>query len=353
MLGLPKININFFGKLKQRNKRNAAGIVALILKDDTQTEDSIDYKQGDKIDGWESKNQEYIEHVLEGGARKVIVEREKSPAEDYSLSLDRLQNKRFNYLAIPGIEPAETTEIVDYIKSKRKDDKKTFKAVLPNTAGDHESIINFTTDEIETEEKTYSTTEFTARIAGALAGLPFNRSATYLVFPEVLSIKEISDPDTAVDNGELILINDGEKIKIGRGVNSLKTIEPEDKKNDDFKSIRLVETMDMIHDEIYDNFNDHYIGKVPNIYDNQVLFLNEVNKGFSELEDLELLDGNSENVAFIDVDAQREAWEDYGTDTSDWDDQKVKEESFKRHVFLAGKIRLVDTMEDLEFNIEI
>lgn len=352
-MGLPKININFFGEMKKKDKRNPAGVVALILKDDTQTEDTVEYKQGEKVEGWTPENKRYIEDALLGGVRKVIVEREKTTASDYAESLNRLKNSRFNYLAIPGIELAETTAIVDWIKVKRKDDNKSFKAVLPNTAADHESIINFTADEIGVGEETYPTTEYTARIAGALAGLDFNRSATYLVLPEIDSVKEIDDPDTAVDNGELILINDGKKIKIGRGVNSLKTIVPEDKKNDEFKSIRVVEIMDMIHDEIYDNFNDHYIGKVPNIYDNQVLFLADVNKGFKELEDLELLDGKSENSAEIDVDAQREAWEFFGTDTSDWDDQRVKETSFKRTVFLSGKIKVVDTIEDLEFNIKI
>lgn len=352
-MGLPIIKIEFFGKLKKQPLRNSAGIVALILKDDTQTLDTVEYKQGQEPKNWTPENIKYINQALAGGPRKVIVERETVESADNSASLNRLKNKRFDYLAIPDITTPDTTAVVDWIKAKRKDGNKTFKAVLPKTAGDHESIINFTADEIGVGEETYTATQYTARIAGALAGLAFNRSATYLVLPEVTSVKEIDDADTAVDNGELILINDGEKIKIGRGVNSLKTITPEDKKNDDFKSIRVVEIMDMIHQEIHDNFNDNYIGKVPNIYDNQVLFLNDVNKGFTDLAALELLDPGAVNVARVDVAAQRAAHESVGTDTSDWDDEKVKETSFKRSLFLNGKIRIVDTMEDLDFSIEI
>lgn len=352
-MGLPKININFFGKLKGKPKRSSAGTVALILKDDTQTGETFVYKPDEKIEGWTPDNVISITQSLEGGASKVIVECIAKTETDYTVALDRLKNKRFDYLAIPGIESADTTKIVDWIKSKRKNDRKRFKAVLPNTAANHESIIDFTADEIKVGEDAYSTTEYTARIAGILAGLPFNRSSTYFVLDEVTAVKEIDDPDAAVDNGELILINDGKKIKIGRGVNSLKTITPEDQKNEEFKSIRVVEILDMIHDEIYDNFNDNYIGKVPNIYDNQVLFLNEINRGFTELEGLELLDANADSAAWIDVDVQREAWELAGVDTSDWDDDKVKENAFKRHVFLGGKIRVVDTIEDLDFNIEI
>lgn len=353
-MGLPKININFFGELKTKVKRNPAGVVALILKDDTQSGDTFIYKKDDKPEGWSSENLDYIQMAFEGNPRQVIVERVDTTSENYEVALNRLKNKRFNYLAIPGIDGADTDAIVLWIKERRSKDKKKFKVVLPNTKGNDESIINFTARNIVTKEgQEYTTSEYTARIAGVLAGLPFNRSATYFVLDELESIHEIDNPDEAIDNGELILFNDGENIKIGRGVNSLTTIKPEDKKNEDFKSIRVVEIMDMIHDEIYANFVNNYVGKYSNIYDNQVLFLNEINRGFVELEGLELLDPAGENRAWIDVEAQREAWESIGTDTSDWDDQRVKENPFKRNVFLAGKIRIADTMEDLEFNIEI
>lgn len=351
-MGLPKIRINFFASAFPRPQRDPAGIVALILKDDTQT-DLITYKQGDEVVGWSENNIDYIELALEGGPRQVIAVPVATTAENYGTALDKLKNKRFNYLAIPEISEVETNVVAEWIKTKRNDDRKTFKAVLPNTNADHEAIINFTTTNIVANGKEYTTAEFTARIAGVLAGLPFTRSATYYELDEVESIAEIDNPDDAINNGELILINDGEKIKIGRGVNSLTTIGPEVKKNEEFKSIRAIDIMDMIHDEIYDNFNNHYVGKVPNTYDNQVLFINEVNRGFRELEGLGLLSPTFDNKAWVDVQAQRKAWENAGVDTTDWDDQQVKENPFRRNLFLAGRIRIVDTTEDLDFNIEI
>lgn len=353
MSGLPKININFFGFLPEKPKRNPAGTVALILKDESPTGDVFTYKKGDKLDEWTGENLLYINHAFEGNPKEVIVARIGKASENYKDALELLKNKRFNYLAIPEIKDLETDEIVKWIKEKRKKDRKRFKAVLPNTDANDESIINFTATDIEVGDNTFSTSEYTARIAGALAGLPFNRSATYYVLEEVDAVHEIENPDEAVNNGELILIDDGEKVKIGRGVNSLVDIKPEDKKNDEFKSIRVMEVLDMIHDEIYNNFDNHYVGKVPNTYDNQVLFINEINRGFSELEGLELLSDAVDNSAWVDAESQREAWEDAGVDTTDWDDDKVKENPFRRNVFLAGKIRVVETIEDLDFNIEI
>lgn len=352
-MGLPEINIEFVGRAVSAIKRSQLGIVALILKDGTQTLDTVTYKSVEEIKAteWSTENLDLIQKTFMGTPSKVIIERLNLEAVDYNAALTRLNNKRFNYLAIPGIEDADTNLITSWIKTKRDNDKKTFKAVLPNAEGDHEGIINFTTSGIKVGEKEYTTSEYTARIAGMLSGLPFTRSSTYFEFPEIDSIKEIEDPDAAVDNGELILINDGENIKIGRGVNSLTTTTVQ--KTEDFKSIRVVEVMDLIKDDIRTTFDTQYVGKVNNIYDNQVLFITSVNAYFTGLAADEILDPSAVNKATIDVAKQRLAWESIGTDTKNWDDQKVKEASFKRNVFLAGNVKIVDAMEDLDFDISI
>src|SRR5690606_5752379 len=141
---IPQIHIDFFGNLKPRPRRNPAGVVALILSDDTQTGDTFTYTQGADLAGWSPENQGYIELAFMGAPRKVIVERVDTTATDYTSALDRLRNKRFDYMAIPGIEAAETDAVATWVRERRADDRKKFKAVLPDTAADHESIINFT-----------------------------------------------------------------------------------------------------------------------------------------------------------------------------------------------------------------
>lgn len=352
-MGLPEIKISFTGKAETALKRSKLGIVVLILKDDTSEVATAVYKSPNelKTTDWNADNLDYIQKTFEGNPSKVICERIATSVTNYNEVLLRLRYKKFNYLAVPQIKEADTSVISTWIKTQRETEKKTFKAVLPNTKADYEGIINCTTSGIKVGEKEYTTAEYTARIAGILAGLPFTRSATYYVLPEVDSIVEIEDPDEAVDNGELIFINDGENIKIGRGVNSLKTTT--NTKNDDFKSIRVMETMDMVRDDIYNTFNEQYVGKVNNVYDNQVLFITALNAYFTGLSNEYILDDKSDNKTWINVPLQRKAWEGAGVDTSEWDDQKVKETAFKRNVFLSGTIKIVDTMEDLDFQISM
>lgn len=352
-MGLPQINIQFNTKAVSAVKRSELGIVALVLHDDTSVFNWVTYKDVSEInvEDWSEENVDYIQKTFEGTPKKVICIRQPAVAQNYSGAMKLLQSMKWNYLAIPQIIETEVDTVASWIKSKRLNDKKTFKAVLPNIEADNEGIINFTTGEIQTSDKVYTTAEYCVRIAGIMAGLPFTRSSTFYELNEVISIAEHDDPDADIDNGQLILINDGENIKIGRGVNSLTTFTIE--KAEPYSKIKVLEVMDLIADDIRDVFNNSYIGKVINVYNNQVLFFTSINAYFKTLAKDNILDVNYENKSDVDVASQRLAWESIGTDTSDWDDAKVKNMTFKSNVFAAGNIKILDAMEDLDFNIAI
>lgn len=354
-MGLPKINIAFKSKSVSAIERSAMGIVALILRDETKESGLVTLKSVEdvKTEDWTAENVAYLNQTFLGTPSKVIVLRIGVGTEDDSVlltdELPTLNGVKYNYLAMPDAKEDEVTTIVSYIKSKRKNDKKTVKAVVANSKADDVGIINFTTNGIVVGEETYTAQQYTARIAGILAGLPFTRSATYYELSEVKSITEIEDADTAINNGELILINDGEKVKIGRGVNSLTTVTADQK--EDWKKIKVVDVMDMIIDDVRDTFNDNYVGKVQNTTDNQILFIVAVKAYFKGLAAQNILDPNYSNTADIDVAAQRLAWESIGTDTSVWDDTQVRNMPYGSEVFLAGNVKIIDAMEDLNFSI--
>lgn len=354
-MGLPKVNIAFKSKSVSAIPRSAMGIIALILRDETLvgaattvTLKSVeDLKEAD----WTTENYDYIEKTLLGTPSKIVVLRigqvvESAPLND---NLVKLGSIKFNYVAMPSATTEEAASLVSWIKSKRANDKKTFKAVVANQPADDMGVINFTTGGIVVGSKTYTAQQYTARIAGILAGLPFTRSSTYYVLPEVDEIEDHEDPDGDIDNGELILVNDGEKIKIGRGVNSLTTVTADMKA--DYKKIKIVEVMDMIKDDIRDVFNNEYVGKIQNITDNQILFIVAVKSYFKALASNGILDPNFNNTADIDVKTQRSAWESIGTDTSIWDDTKVRLMPFGSSIFLDGNVKIADAVEDLDFNV--
>ena len=258
-MGLPEINIVFQSKAETAIKRSANGIVALILRDATKGDiTSYSYTNESEVvkSHWTTANYDYISKTFLGGPQRVIVER--IGAEDtYDDALARLKNKKWNYLAIPSLADNEK-DIADWIIAQRNA-KKTFKAVLPYAAN-NEGIINFATNDIKVGTKVYTTAEYCCRIAGLLAGLPMTEGATYQTLAEVESITESTTPDDDIDGGKFILINDGEKVKVGRGVNSLVTLSGD--KTEDMKKIKIIDSLDLIRDDIKASFEENYINVV-------------------------------------------------------------------------------------------
>lgn len=351
-MGLPEINFSFSSLAVSAIQRSQRGIVTLILKDNTSSFDSIEYKNVLEVEAadWTADNLDYIKKTFLGVPSKVIVERIGTEATNYNAALARAASKRWNYLAIPGIASSDASDVATQLKTWRDNGKKTFKAVLPHITADHEGVINYCTEDHKVGDKTYSASEYTCRIAGVLAGLSLTRSSTYYELPEVESITESVDPDADIDAGKLILINDGEKIKIARGVNSLITTTVN--KGEDFKKIKIIEGHDLVQEDITRTFDTQYVGKVNNSYDNQVLFITAVNAYLNGLEG-DVLDPSADNVVGVDVEAQRRAWESIGKDTSEWDDQRVKESSFQAKVFISGSLKFLDAIEDLDFRISV
>ena len=350
-MGLPKILIEFKTLAETLIARSERGIVAVILKDNSNSTETHTYtKETDIVKShYTTTNLAYLSLIFRGNPSKIIVERISTDA-DISTALERLKNKQWYYLTVPDITDEEKETVLEFIKEQRTQYHKTFKAVLPNCAAGVEGIVNFTTDNIKVGTKTYGTSEFCPRIAGILAGLPLNRSATYYVLSEVESITESETPDEDVDNGKLILINDGTKIKIARGVNSLTEFTNE--KGQDFSKIKIVEAIDMIRDDIRTTFEDEFVGKVENSYDNKIVFIAAINKYFKDLASRGVLYDQFDNKAEIDIEATRE-WLSQTKDVSAWEDEQIKTANTGTNVFVKANIQIQDAIEDLHFGIYI
>lgn len=348
-MGLPSINISFLGKARNAITRSARGIVACIIKDDTEgipaiqtcaTINDVDFTK------MSAENYEYMKLLFEAMPSKVIIASLPKDAATYDAALKSLKDLRWNYLTVPGIVADDTASITAWIKQQRDSNHKSFKAILPKTPADHEGIINCTIDEVETSilGRKVSCSAYCARIAGIVAVVPLTMSTTYYELADIISCLVPDDPDKAIDEGELIAVFDGEKYKIGRGVNSLKTIT--EGKNGDFQKIKIIEGKDLMNDDIRSTFEDNYVGKVRNSYDKKQEFVAAVNNYFRTIQG-DILDENYENVCQIDIEAQKNYLEENGTDTSQMTDVQIASANTGSHLFICSNIHLIDAMEDL------
>lgn len=358
-MGLPEILITFKKKASDAIQRSSRGMVAVLLQDDT-TEQFLTpctrWKDVKKAE-WTTENLKALKLVFKGGPKQVLIVRIQRT--DDSLDLERtlkeIMHINIDYLCYPGYLAKDLSILRDFISEAHEKGKKV-KVVLPNTEADDMHIINFVATHVtarwvdEEELITYTAAEYCCRIAGILAGLPLTQSCTYYVLDEIVDTDVPDDPDKEIDAGKLVIVFDGEKYKIGRGVTSLQKVTQE--KPDEYKKIKIVEGMDVIRHDIFSTFEENYVGKVTNSYDNKQLFVGAVNT-YLRIMQGSILNAESENTVQISAEANREYLEDHGIDTTDMSEQELKEADTGSYMFLEGQCTFLDAMEDLRLDMSM
>ncbi|RAU93208.1 phage tail sheath C-terminal domain-containing protein [Paenibacillus sp. YN15] len=350
---LPSIQIVFKQAAAAAVTQGATGIAALILKDasvDSGVAEHQLYTVSDIPAALTDANKDYARLALAGAPAQVKLVVIPAGAADYAAAQEYLETIRWNVLAVPGIAAADAASMGVWAKGLFETKLRKITAVLPSVAADHPAVVNFTTDTIKVGSVTYTNSDFTARIAGLIAGLPLSVSPTYQVLPEVTGVPKLTkaQADAAVDAGKLILYHDGEKVKIARGVTSFVT--PTEAMGTDWKKIKVVRILNKLYEDIRKTAEDNYIGKMNNSYMNKVLLVSAINAYFEGLEQSGILDPGK-NRASIDVAAQRIYLQSTGVDVTGMNEQQVKEANTDDQVFLKAAVQPLDAIEDIKLDI--
>lgn len=370
LFGMPQIIINFRTKGTTAIKRSARGIVAMILHNETKDE-IHNYTIRDVSDipdtGLTGENVDLIKKCLLGTPLRILVytlpnTNVEGATKTQANALKMLTNIKWNWLCAPTASVQEQQDLASWIKAQRNNKHKTFKAVLSGQAADHEGIVNFCTNDIKVQNDTdssgnpvyttYTALQYTARIAGILAGLALDRSATYFKLTEVESVEVYEDIDTLIDQGELLLIDeqDGDGVKIARACNSLTTFTTD--KGEEFRKIKIIEGIDMVTDDIRDTFKKYYVGKVINDYNHKMLFISAILVYFSEIKG-NVLDADAPNTVDINTTWQSNYAKLHGDDPTTMAVMEIRQYNTGDTLALVGDIRFVDAMENLKIDFTL
>ena len=385
-LGMPSVQISFLEAGIEAIERSQRGIVALLLEEpqatitklltdhqdasSTTTISAITnpftvYTTDDIPTELTEDNKDYITKALLGYTKapyriKVYLqatdESQAEEADKFAATLKTLSTDRWDYLAIPTIASAQLESVTTWIKTNRDNKFKRSKVVLPGEAADYEGVINFSNTTIKTAGKTYTGAQYTPRIAGLIAGTSLTISATYAPLPEVIDCDRhsVDENDEKVNKGEFFIFFDGEKFKMSRAMNSLVTTTQG--KLEAYQTIKSLDIMDAIYDDIKKTAQDNYIGKYPNDYDSKQLLISAITGYLRELEYGRLLEKGYSKVD-IDVEAVKNYQISHGLYTADqladMTDLEIKKLDTKKLVYLKADIKILDAMEDIVLPINI
>ena len=358
-MGLPEIIINFKKKASAAISRSNRGMAAVLLQDDTVEQFLTpctrwkDVKQTE----WTEDSLKALKLLFKGGPRQVLIVRVLRIEGSLNLeeTLKQIMHINIDYLCCPGFQAADLGTLRDFISEAHEKGKKV-KVVLPGVAADNMHIVNFATSFVtakwvdEEEAVTYTGAEYCCRIAGILAGLPLTQSCTYYVLDEVVDADIPEDPDKEIDAGKLIIVFDGERYKIGRGVTSLQTVTQETP--EEYKKIKIVEGMDVIRHDIFSTYEGSYVGKVVNGYDNKQIFVGAINDYLRAMGNA-ILNAEAENAVRVSAEGNRQYLEEHGIDTEDMTEQELLEADTGSYMILEGECTFLDAAEDLRLDMNM
>jgi hypothetical protein len=309
-LGLPRVRVAFLNAAEAVTKFDTTGTVALVLRDAAISEavalayPTLERALADKE--WSAANVTAITLAFQGDPRMVRIAALPAAglmATAYTL----LETMKYDICCPVGLTSEEMEAFVTWALTAYET-KRTHAlyAVTAAATPDDPYLVWFDTDDIETADDVYTAEEFLPRVAGIIAGLPLYQAPTYHVLTDVIDCPHLTraQGDAATAAGKLILYHDGEKVKLGRGVNSLTTVPGDDGYTDEWKKIKVVRILNRVEGDIIAVTEDNYIGKVPNTYVNKLLLIANINAYLELLEGVDVLVPGLNSVD-IDVESQR------------------------------------------------
>ena len=322
----PGLYINFVNAASAQITGGARGVVATALKKYGASATAGTFytieKEKQAVDTFGAENIETIKRILTGGAKEVLVYTLPTDADDaaYADVREALDARPFNVFVFDGIVSATVQdETLTWMKRNEADD-------LDPSVGDARSVklkakyaVNLITGVIVNGVEINSA-EFAAYIAGLIAGTAINKSITFTQIPVDDVTKRLTNAQvkTSLEKGSLVLVHDGEKVKVERGITT------------DLSKLRKVRAEMAIATDIQKTGEDNYIGKLDNNADGQAALCSAIKAYLENLAKSNVLVMDSIKVV---IDPQFESKGD--------------------KVFLAISFVEVDSMEQIFISINV
>ncbi|CDN42091.1 phage tail sheath subtilisin-like domain-containing protein [Paenibacillus sp. P22] len=292
----PGLYINFVTAAAAQIKGGARGTVAIPLK--AFAGGTAAAKQfytvtteADATTLFGAANIASIKYALQGGAKEVLVYTLPASAvtADYTDMRVAFDTRPFNVFAFDGeVAAAEQDAVKTWVAANRADGKHFLAVFGASVAADDATpatgdarsvrvsddyIVNLTVGGV-INGTAVSSGKYAAWVAGLIAGTAINASITYAPAPVDDVNKRLTNAEikTALGKGSLVLVNDGEKIKVEQGVVT------------SGKKIRQIRARQAVATDITKTAADAYIGKINNNEDGQAALIVAIKAYLETLE---------------------------------------------------------------------
>lgn len=287
--------INFVNAALAQIQGGSRGVVALPLN--VYTGGTATAKQFFTVEGEKQASELFgvaniapLKRIFSGGAKEVLVYtmpvfNATTTVQDHVDMRNGFSARHFNVFVYDGeVTAVEQDNALTWMKAN-KSEGKHFEVVFGGSAaddavpatGDLRSVrladedgyaVNLTVGAVE-NGVSVSSAVFAPFIAGLVASTPINKSITFskVAVDDVTLRLTNAQIKTAITKGSLVLVHDGEKVKVERGVTTAQT---------GVKKIRTARARQAMQTDITKTADDNYIGKIDNNVDGQKSLISAV-----------------------------------------------------------------------------
>lgn len=244
-------------------------------------------RESEAVDLFGNLNITSIRMALAGGASKVIAYAVPS-AEAVAVTLEKFEAYHFNVFVFDGVTTAANQDAaLAWLKTNRNERKHFFLVVGGTSTDDNtpasgnsrsarlkdDYVINLVSGFVY-NGVSYASERAAAYVAGLIAGTPINQSITYSTLPVEDVTKRLRNSEivTALGAGSLVLFNDGENVKIEKGIATSGA------------KIRKISARQQIATDIEKTARDSFIGKLNNDADGQAALVSAITLYLETLE---------------------------------------------------------------------
>lgn len=236
--------------------------------------------------------------------------------------LNKLEAYSFNCLGCLSKEKEISDLYVAYTKRMREEQGIKFQTIVYNNSANYEGVINLKNSAIEDE------TGLIYWVTGVMAGCEINASNTNKVYDgefEVNTNYTQKELEECINNGELVLHQVGNEVRVLTDINSL--VDTSNEKGNEFKSNQTIRILDQVATDIAGMFNIQYLGKIPNNDSGRVSLWNDIVSLFKEYQKIQAIENfKSEEIT-------------------------VEQGNDKKSVVVNSKIQPINAMEKLYVSI--
>lgn len=236
--------------------------------------------------------------------------------QDYINAMAAFEARVFDTFTLDGAtDPSLQTSVAAWVQRLRTEGKGVIAYMGGSTTDDlnitagnarsysfnHEGIVNVGVSGV-LDGVMYPSAMVACWVAGKAAGQDLSESLTYAVAPFDDVVPRLTNNQiiSAINAGTLVLVHDGEKVRVEKGINTLTSLR--EGQNNAWKKVKCIRIMDAINTDTTKTANDSYIGKVLNNDDGRVALLSAIKKYF------ETIAGTLIDTDFVvDMDKDRQA----------------------------------------------